>query len=518
MSSNARAFKPVTHVYLAEQALADAVDDGQVTIYEVDYRNGRIKTDSNGLPKAVGHYSVHPKMLEALRKHPAHFRAGVLGPDAYPDMLTGQMIIHPGGRVTPGETDVALNRGGPGPGPWLEHLWNQAYVNGQDPKAQAFVAGYLTHAAGDMYGHTYVNYFTGGAFHFKPNPQNAIKHIVLEGYIASKTPDPTFDASIAGISNFVHRNMVKGGPDSVITKTLLVGENADRSIPYIFSRLRNQLDAEIKNYYATKDKLGFVKARIYQAKHAIPTTYKEAWRDDIDRGLKEWPNVSHEVAKAMFFNSDKKVQRQKVKRILNDYANEHLISMSGAPDFVGLSRKVCGELIDSVIRASGLNQIEELINRIERDFVNYLFERGFGVSLDEMVTYLQNPAIRFDPILNVGPPGQRISREEFDEKELKLGEAKVFDYRDFPPAYNTVTMTKLLMMSQPEVDRMMKDLMPDSQQDAPTLRRPNAMLGFVETLDGSNQWVVNSKKMVVARTAGSYARIFMLQRGELPLR
>src|SRR5262249_27260565 len=123
----ALAWKPKTHVYLAEIAYKDAVDDGFFTIYETDYQTGTVKRNSDGSPVVIGKYPVNPAVLAALRSNPAHFRAGVLGPDAYPDIATGQQIIHPAGKKGNGETEADLNRGGPGPDEWLRHLWNLAY-------------------------------------------------------------------------------------------------------------------------------------------------------------------------------------------------------------------------------------------------------------------------------------------------------------------------------------------------------------------------------------------------------
>ena len=42
------------------------------------------------------------------------------------------------------------------------------------------------------------------------------------------------------------------------------------------------------------------------------------------------------------------------------------------------------------------------------------------------------------------------------------------------------------------------------------------MLGFARTLDGSNQWSINPQKMIVARDAAAYRKIFMRQTGEVP--
>ena len=86
-----------------------------------------------------------------------------------------------------------------------------------------------------------------------------------------------------------------------------------------------------------------------------------------------------------------------------------------------------------------------------------------------------------------------------------------------PAAYNTVVLTKLLMMEPAEVDRLMRDtgreflleshinnplikskhLYETSELveaftilniSVPILSQPNAVLGFAMTLDGSNQW------------------------------
>jgi len=125
------AWKPKTHVYLAEEALRDALDNGKVTIYETDQASGKILGP-------LGEFDVDPKILAALRAAPAQFRAGVLGPDAYPDILTGQQIIHP---------DEALPHDGSASGTdaWLAHIWKRGFIEGATPQVQAFAIGYLTH-------------------------------------------------------------------------------------------------------------------------------------------------------------------------------------------------------------------------------------------------------------------------------------------------------------------------------------------------------------------------------------
>ena len=133
----AAAWKPTSHVYFAEIAVNDALDDGYVEIPILP--TGEVRR-----------YKVDDRTLEALRLGRAQYRAGVLGPDAYPDILTGQQVIHPDGD----ESGVAG-----GSDAWLEHVW--ASFDG-DPRQRAFRLGFLTHAAGDAYGHTFINHFSGG--------------------------------------------------------------------------------------------------------------------------------------------------------------------------------------------------------------------------------------------------------------------------------------------------------------------------------------------------------------------
>lgn len=720
-STPALAWKPKTHVYLAEQALKDALDDGKVTIYATDFAGGTIRT-ANGAPVIVGEYKVDPRVLDALRTFPAQFRAGVLGPDAYPDIATGQQIIHPAGSRGPGETEVDLNKGGLGPTAWLSYLYSRAFsgselhvgrwedlsrmqfgqlkvlvgvdqgnklhirvfaVDGkrQDydesalnakpaqrdavqalktrlpglmpphvlnnveiiavleqltkalevnpmqpdgipdstPANRAFVVGYLTHAAGDVYGHTLINYYTGDAFHFTPSKNNAIKHIVLEGYVALKTPDPTYDAKIdEGVDGFIYRNMVNARPGSVLYQQLLSpGENAKFSVPFVFSAMRDELARGYTDEFAAKiealEKQGKTMQEIVNALQNPVAYYKLRWVKDIDDGLRAWPQLSHEVAKSLFFSAGNQANLDRVQTLFNDYANQHLISMLGAPKFVGLARAEVQTIIDAVLTALYVKVVQQVIDDIKRSLYDFILMKAFGMTTAELQMYLTSPDTLFDPVMqnlanfNEGydvrvvpswgngpglptdrnlvfagaegvrvrvidangaqtnvdasslssrtkeqdhavavlkyqlprllPPhalsrverglilgevgvllkqtlpgrGVMISRANFDRDVLHLTGATFFDYKKVPAAYNTVVMTKLLMMDKDEIGRLMRDL-----SSGQTLQYPNAMIGFAQTLDGSFQWSANPGLMIVAQDQRAYQKIFMRLPGEAP--
>jgi len=137
----ASAWKPKHHIHTGNEAISEILG-GQdfVTI------NGE-------------QYSVSSEVAQAIRNCPAYYRAGCMGPDGFPDFVYGQMLIHPDNH----------DDGGTYTYEWLAHVFNSgwSYYNShpgtEGQQALAFTYGYLTHAAGDLWGHTLINSFAGGA-------------------------------------------------------------------------------------------------------------------------------------------------------------------------------------------------------------------------------------------------------------------------------------------------------------------------------------------------------------------
>jgi hypothetical protein len=164
-TQSVEAFKPFTHVGTGTSAYDDALD-GFVTI------EGR-------------QYAIDPALKDALIAWPAHYNAGVIGPDGFPDLVMGQQVIHPE------ET-----------GQWLEFILAEAWAAQTSPdyddaergQILAFAYGYLTHAAGDVWAHTLVNEFAretfpgvGDILTDKEDAQFALRHLIVEGYIGDAT-------------------------------------------------------------------------------------------------------------------------------------------------------------------------------------------------------------------------------------------------------------------------------------------------------------------------------------------
>lgn len=486
------AWKPTTHVYLADIALQDALDDGHITINRVDYKQGQIIGE-------VGDYAVDPKILSALQNSAPQYRAGILGPDAYPDILTGQLIIHPHANETGVEG---------GPDAWLKHLWAQSNTPPYDTDPiNAFTVGFLTHAAGDMYAHTFVNYFTGAPFTIYPpaGPENAIKHNLLEGYIDKRLDADAFGAdffvtNLADVeddnTDFIYRTMIDARPGTNLGDKLLPeeSENALYSIPRIFSTLQANLREDLAEDYNNDCEFWELECR-----------YKDHWSDDIDRGLRKWPQVSHEIAIALFFNPDHEMKVGEARDIAANYAEDELLSMAGTPDALVDFVKIINDITPDFL----LEPIEDLIN----EHLEKLIEEALGITIEKLREYVTNPEVWFDLFMTHGS-GVKVSLQRFNTEYLKLTDTgynnpdESFDYRQVPAAYNTVTMSKLVLLSQGEVNRLLDDLGSEVRLD-----EPNIMLGFAQTLDGENQWLDG---MVLAQDCDAYEQVFMLQPGEMP--
>ncbi|MBI1398269.1 MAG: LEPR-XLL domain-containing protein, partial [Betaproteobacteria bacterium] len=172
------AWKPYTHVEIAKDVRDDllAADgpDGSVADITID-----------GIE-----YTVHPKVVAAIRDYAPYYFGGTVGPDGFPDLLMGQAVIHP--EMT---------------GTWVARILDMAWKAQDDwsysdvEKSQilAWAYGFATHAASDHWAHTLVNEFADGIFPAvgdivgsvtteQRELANFLRHYLVEGYLGDATP------------------------------------------------------------------------------------------------------------------------------------------------------------------------------------------------------------------------------------------------------------------------------------------------------------------------------------------
>lgn len=178
--STSSAFGLKTHIWIGQRLLNEVQSSCRVTI-------------------ADALTSINTEVCNSIRAHPGAFLSGVLGPDAFPDLITGQVTTHPGieGDWTTGD--------------WLSHMYSRA-SSGRD---LAFAAGYVVHAASDVFAHTYVNAYAGDIFILNDERAVERRHFVLEKYIDAKLPGYSFDpSSLAPPADYLRDKLLHDGSAS----------------------------------------------------------------------------------------------------------------------------------------------------------------------------------------------------------------------------------------------------------------------------------------------------------------
>jgi hypothetical protein len=214
-SLSAVAFRVFTHEEIALDIRSDLIDDGKVTIHDVEY-------------------DVHPRIVEAVRKYPTFFYGGAVGPDGFPDLVQGQGVVHPEWT-----------------GIWIGHVLDKAWAAQRDEspyspeeKLQilAWAYGYATHASADVWSHTLINEFSDGQFpdliNVVTNDEaraNALRHFIVEGYVVDATPG--FDG-VSEVDDQVERTRL---PDGDVSKNGSETREIDAPHRFVYDALLRDL-------------------------------------------------------------------------------------------------------------------------------------------------------------------------------------------------------------------------------------------------------------------------------------
>jgi len=570
-ANSAFAWKPSSHVYFGREVLAE-VDAGsaQISFYQVDYANQEKK------PDLIGSYPANDNLVNILRNNRDSFYAGIVGPDAFPDLPTGQTRIH-----IPCPDDLSKVESGHGcptghnhtviSDHWLQHIWQSSFEQNQSDAVRAFAFGFLTHAAGDMFMHTFVNHFAGGPF--SSLSDNGLRHFLIESYVGKKTPplsDDNYNIVLdESVQKFIYEKLTYAKSGSVLDKDLLIDvpiidaeENAIflLSVPRYFSTLKNTLDFHIEDYDETLSEhnetiadpqsqisvcvdraldidllndcspvlvidlslqLGNAQfARdLYMTPRIIPMEYAREWSQDIAQGLYAWPAFSHEVLRAFVFSPDG-MDKLALTEAWEDYKNNYFLKMLGVPDGIGENAAFIDGILDSIYTIETRRWVEDLkLSFVDRLIRLFTLEQH---TLEDLEDFVKSPEANIPRFVNQPPKigdnddvtSVAVSIAELDDyMALNNG---VFDINQFSPAHNTITMLKLMLLSEQGIKQLYKDLKCPNSQDCELVMAENdnnAMLGFIRTLDGGNEWHNHGDKMWFAE-CDVYQQLFMQQLGE----
>jgi hypothetical protein len=491
-----RAWDPDQHIGMGNIVLDDLLYDstpGKVTIKGVDY-------------------SASQLVYQAISSYPQYYKFGCIGPDGFPDIIFGQCAIHPGTGTEEGtEANVYSYK-------WFDYMLSQVYSQNDwemSLKAIAFTYGFMSHAAGDMFCHTFTNRYTGGVWSL---PTNGLRHVVVEAYVDQQTgwKDPPILTSgeydsFSGDTAF--RDWIYS---TLIDNSWVRGNTSGGWADYfygMFLKLRDKINDRLKEWkkdwwdrawWATPP-LGWV-----------TEPYLKAWRDDINDGLKAWVGVSTQVAYDFFIlgNTDA------AKDALVGWFTDHFIEMLSGPlgtllqdviDALQAIGKGIEDLLDVVLGAiPGLKAIwdfvKNLYDQAKDAVVNWAFKLVFGVTLDDLKDFLKNPANYLDsPLFGATPdaaaaPFHPYTKEAVDNQIAFALQSGSFDPWRFDATYNTIMMGKLLLLDGAGLNKLLTDngVTPLYTEEEGTNWQTLAdsgmcvMRGFMKSLDSDHQWMLTA--------------------------
>lgn len=229
--TSAYAFSTKTHVILANQVLADA-------------RDGKLSVPGLG--------NLDPQnqeIINAILRFPEAFRAGVLGPDNYPDLIGGQIWVHANRGTN------ALNKKfeertlsqfrSIDYGMYLLSRARGLPAGNARLEAIAFAYGYLAHMIADGFAHSYVNEWAGGAWSYTKGSglygtvTQELKHLAVEGLLDNMMA-PVNDSELAIAAPVGFLDSLFRFPVALATKTEPAGAFAGDHIRAILT-LRDKL-------------------------------------------------------------------------------------------------------------------------------------------------------------------------------------------------------------------------------------------------------------------------------------
>ncbi|MTI46669.1 MAG: hypothetical protein FH761_02415 [Firmicutes bacterium] len=430
--NQASAWKVKTHNYSANLILEEVMtNNGYVTI------------------KPFGKFKVAPEFYSALMKYPKAYRAGSLGPDAFPDIYVGQGYIHPiDDRGTKTTSDDITS------GKWLKQMVEKIMVlpKNSDERYEmiSFVLGYMTHYSGDLFGHTYINQIANGVYPDMTDladPEKAedalsiiLKHISSEGVIDKKIPERYSRGSYIDIdapNDFILNSFVYNGSKDNGLSNMYNGINAPEHYKYLV-KLRSFVKEKADYYrqYSNSQNI------LDYAENTAICNYLDAWLNDIDRAINEWINTSEKIARALIDNGDESDLEVAVNE-LREWVNNYGKYITPVPDVIIDALNLPGNIAKFFEEELKIEQLKELYDEFN-DYVNdmimnFMIYDVVGLS-EEQVNKLKEAFSTPEIVLGE----EIVSRIEEDMGNFGDG-VKAID-QEFAPFYNTITMTKLILI------------------------------------------------------------------------
>jgi len=399
--------KALSHVYVANAVIND-----------VRKNNGKVKIGDLGL------FNVRPEFVTPLMNdnYAPFIRAGAIGPDAFPSLLSGQTQAHP-----------YIDK-------WLAYMDNQMHVqnpSSNDIGKNAFYIGYLSHICADIWTHDWVIQYSGGPWPetAKMGSQESIKNVAI--HLAIET---ILDNNVAMIKGNMPVNI------AVPTQALveLIINTAKIPINSTNGILRdNDISCDaflekgfVKNYWYTQQFLGSAGSL-----NAI-TTYLIAWHGDLNKGLYEWV-TAHEKAVSRHLSGGEDFFGA-LKDEWLQWAKKNLLSMYGTPDLLAKLPVFISNLLDI-----NLDFFKELQQKVQNEIQDYICKIAFGMTFNELKEKI-NPNNLLS-LLN-----DKVKHEKIISECQNIPLFTEINETHNPIFWNSVVFSKIALLPLSEQERLAK--------------------------------------------------------------
>jgi hypothetical protein len=400
--------KSKTHVYMANLLIED------------------LRANNIVLP-GVGNYTPPAEVRNAVLNHPGAFRAGAVGPDFYPDMLLGQVVIHPQKS-----------------GIWLDLMFRRLLVSpvAEREKNLSFTLGYMMHYAGDMFGHAYVNAYAGGWFppyteivQDSNKAKIVVRHMLVESYMDKKVPADT-SMSLSPPIEFI-RDVFTCDDAQRLMKSFGVDDSMQNPLSK-FIKLRKNVHSALLN-----TTIGML---------PIVTDYVQHWEEDVDTGIKTWLEAWCQTADA--FTGSKADVFSYVKGIMENWFILKFTSMIGIPDFVG---KVISFLNDLNI----LGPLKDYIKNLFKDFLVAIAKAILGgtyATIEQAIEALQKVFKDPKTYLDNGVVfSEKNISQKLDKDFGNYGQERATTKQTFHAVYQCLNMSKLCLIGANNLNTVVKN-------------------------------------------------------------
>ncbi len=521
LATTAFAFDTRTHVFVAQEIIND-LNDSKLTI------------------EPFGDFEVDSSITNAILSNQKVFRMGNIGPDGFPDVVAGQVTVHPGledGTIDDG-TDIVHG--------WKSDEWFAWILEkAKTPQEKAFAYGFLLHGAADTFAHTYVNMYCGDIFDMNDGETDVEKrHIFLEKFISDRLP-PLKDASgvtignpwdVVAVDDALPISFIKGTllmNDAVAEQYALSGTASYLAKLYEFRQKVAGLDDEdiaatiAEDLDTAKDKCDtkwypgkyllsifkddaeacstkdYLNAKLDKLKSLqLPSySFKKAWLAKIDDAIDAYIKTSSRMSQQfMMVSGDSYGELSKWMRCYSSaFSDPTTVTSSAIQESCKLSKNLEEKLsfLDDVTPKDDSTQVSGLKLKVKgiSDSLGSEIVSLIGVAAVEVILVKEKSVSEADlnkqfgmddsdkHLLLINDMAQRVKLEMALDMNGELNPDK------FYVLHNAVVLAKLALLSPEQLNTLIARANLSSEYSFEDEENFSMLIGTIKTIDGNHQWL-----------------------------